>query len=80
MNRKGKIIFIILIIIISIEKSLIIIGAINYNSLLKYSLYAGREVYKRTVANEDAGFTYDVNADGSYKLVKRETPIERSEN
>ena len=80
MNKKGKIILIILSIILLIETTLIINGAFKYNSLLKYSLYAGSEVYKRDVANEEAGFTYDVNEDGSYKLVKREKEIVRSEN
>lgn len=72
MNRKGKIILIILSTITVIETVLLIFGAMEYKSLLNYSLYAGNEVYKRQVATEETGYKYEVNEDGSYKLVKAE--------
>ena len=80
MNKTCKIIITILsIIIVALVIALIKLGY-EYNHLFNYSLEAGKQIFKRQVAVEESGYKFDVNEDGSYKLVKEENDTETTDN
>lgn len=74
MNKISKIfLFIIIILIIAL-----VISTYFAIKNLNDSLRCAEQLYLKTKAIDDAGFECEIQDDGSYTLVKRETPL-RSE-
>ena len=82
MNKLSKtflVIIIVLVIALGVMTYLYLTANSLKNTYMASNEKAVNELYQKTVAIENAGLEAEMQEDGSFVLVERKTPIERTE-